>query len=118
MGSVNFVVIIESVRELLKKGDKSLNTFHVPSIAAVAAALGMLPHLPMLVTLINFEGVKFLLFLYCYSWRSKSSQVEVLWEDHRNDLFINTFGDTSVSVVQDSTLTLLMSRSPHVGCRQ
>jgi hypothetical protein len=44
--------------------------------------------------LINqLEGVKFLLFLYCYSLRSRSSQVEVLWEDHRNDLFINSFGE-------------------------
>jgi hypothetical protein len=98
MGSVNFVVIVESVRELLKQGDKSMNNLHVPSIAAVAAALGMLAHLPMLVTLINFEGVKFLLFLYCYSSRSKSSQVEVLWEDHRNDLFINSFGDVSAAL--------------------
>jgi len=37
-------------------------------------------------------GVKFCLFLYCYSLRTASSLVRVLWEDHRNDLFINTFG--------------------------
>ena len=37
-------------------------------------------------------GVKFALFLYCWGLRSKSSQVYVLWEDHRNDLFINGFG--------------------------
>lgn len=62
----------------------------------------------MLTTLINVKGVKFLLFLYCYSSRSKSSQVEVLWEDHRNDLFINSFGEVSAGVVpvQDRTLTL------------
>ncbi|KAI9513113.1 CDF manganese transporter [Russula earlei] len=76
MGSVNFVVIVESLRELIKHGGGSLNKFHIPSIVAVGAAL----------------GVKFLLFLYCYSLRSKSSQVAVLWEDHRNDLFINSFG--------------------------
>ncbi|KAH9996507.1 hypothetical protein BJV77DRAFT_1059336 [Russula vinacea] len=64
-----------SVRDLVKHGDKTL-TLHIPSIVAVASAL----------------GVKFLLFLYCHSLRSKSSQVEVLWEDHRNDLFINSFG--------------------------
>jgi len=76
MGSVNFVVIVESARELLKHGDESVKAFHIPSIVAVGAAL----------------GVKFLLFLYCHSLRSRSSQVEVLWEDHRNDLFINSFG--------------------------
>lgn len=35
--------------------------------------------------------VKFALFLYCYAIRSSSSQVQVLWEDHRNDLFSNGF---------------------------
>ncbi|KAI0271463.1 CDF-like metal transporter [Gloeopeniophorella convolvens] len=76
MGSVNLVVIVESARALITHKDKDVNDFHIPSVVAVGAAL----------------GVKFLLFLYCYSLRSKSSQVEVLWEDHRNDLFINSFG--------------------------
>lgn len=40
--------------------------------------------------------MKFLLFLYCFGLRSKSSQVQVLWEDHRNDLFINGFGKVLV----------------------
>ncbi|KIJ07922.1 hypothetical protein PAXINDRAFT_173201 [Paxillus involutus ATCC 200175] len=74
MSSVNLVVIVESIRSLMaQETDKS---FHLGSILAVAAAL----------------GVKSLLFLYCYSLRSKSSQVHVLWEDHRNDIFINGFG--------------------------
>ncbi|KAF8846010.1 CDF manganese transporter [Paxillus ammoniavirescens] len=74
MASVNLVVIVESIRSLMsQETDKS---FHLASILAVAAAL----------------GVKSLLFLYCYSLRSKSSQVHVLWEDHRNDIFINGFG--------------------------
>jgi divalent metal cation (Fe/Co/Zn/Cd) transporter len=76
MASVNFIVIIESARDLVTHKNQDLNDFHIPSIVAVGAAL----------------GVKFLLFLYCYSLRTKSSQVEVLWEDHRNDLFINSFG--------------------------
>ncbi|ETW86755.1 inorganic ion transporter [Heterobasidion irregulare TC 32-1] len=76
MGSVNLVVIVESARGLITHGDGDLNQLHLTSLIAVAAAL----------------GVKFLLFLYCYSLRTKSSQVLVLWEDHRNDLFINSFG--------------------------
>ncbi|KAL0955440.1 hypothetical protein HGRIS_001683 [Hohenbuehelia grisea] len=76
MGSVNLVVIVESTRTLITKSNDELNDLHIASIAAVAAAL----------------GVKFLLFLYCFSLRGKSSQVRVLWEDHRNDLFINGFG--------------------------
>jgi len=76
MGSVNLVVIVESLRTVISKRGDSLNDFHIPSIVAVAAAL----------------AVKFLLFLYSYSLRRKSSQVQVLWQDHRNDLWINTFG--------------------------
>jgi len=76
MGSVNLVVIVESLRTVISKQGDSLNGFHIPSIIAVAAAL----------------AVKFLLFVYSYSLRNKSSQVHVLWQDHRNDLWINTFG--------------------------
>jgi len=76
MGSVDLVVIVESLRSIITKHGDSLGPFHIPSIAAVAAAL----------------AVKFLLFLYSYSLRDKSSQVQVLWQDHRNDLWINFFG--------------------------
>ncbi|TFK42002.1 CDF manganese transporter [Crucibulum laeve] len=76
MGSVNLIVIVQSVEALATKEGDELRAFHLPSIIAVSAAL----------------GVKFLLFLYSYSLRSKSSQVRVLWEDHRNDLWINGFG--------------------------
>lgn len=77
MGSVNLVVIVESMRTIVTHNNaEETNTLHVPSLIAVAAAL----------------GVKFLLFLYSWPLRHASSQVEVLWEDHRNDLFINGFG--------------------------
>ncbi|KAL5494691.1 hypothetical protein ACEPAI_152 [Sanghuangporus weigelae] len=76
MASVNLVVIVESMRSIIDHGSEELNEFHLPSLIAVGAAL----------------GVKFLLFLYCFSLRKNSSQVHVLWEDHRNDLFINGFG--------------------------
>ncbi|KAF8665411.1 hypothetical protein AX16_000430 [Volvariella volvacea WC 439] len=76
MATVNIVVIVESVRALIAKEDDELQEFHLPSIISVAAAF----------------AVKFLLFLYCFSIRKKSSQVQVLWEDHRNDLFVNAFG--------------------------
>ena len=32
------------------------------------------------------------LFFYCWALRNKYSQIRILWEDHRNDLFINGFG--------------------------
>ncbi|KAJ7897232.1 CDF-like metal transporter [Mycena olivaceomarginata] len=76
MGSVNLVVIVESAQSLITKKNDDLKQFHLPSILAVAAAL----------------AVKLVLFIYCFSLRKKSSQVLVLWEDHRNDLWINGFG--------------------------
>ncbi|KAF8831857.1 CDF-like metal transporter [Lentinula edodes] len=76
MSSVNLVVIVESVRDLVTHTNGSVKNFHLPSILAVASAL----------------FVKFALFLYCFSLRKNSSQVHVLWEDHRNDLWINGFG--------------------------
>ncbi|KIY72436.1 CDF-like metal transporter [Cylindrobasidium torrendii FP15055 ss-10] len=76
MGTVNLIVIVESVQSIATKKGDELNEFHLASIIAVAAAL----------------GVKFILFLGCYPFRANSSQVAVLWEDHRNDLFINGFG--------------------------
>ncbi|KZV99562.1 CDF manganese transporter [Exidia glandulosa HHB12029] len=77
MSSVNLIVVVESFRTVITHNpEDDLNKFHVPSIVAVGAAL----------------GVKFILFLYCLPLRNKSSQVEMLWEDHRNDLFINGFG--------------------------
>ena len=41
MGSVNLVVIVESVRTIAThKGNDDTNALHVPSLIAVAAALG------------------------------------------------------------------------------
>ncbi|GBE77249.1 CDF manganese transporter [Sparassis crispa] len=77
MGAANLVVIVESVQTIVTHSSKNdTNEFHIPSLVAVGAAL----------------GVKFVLFLYCMSVRKASSQVQVLWEDHRNDLFVNGFG--------------------------
>lgn len=40
MASVNLVVIVESGRDLLKHKGNDSNTFHIPSVVAVGAALG------------------------------------------------------------------------------
>jgi hypothetical protein len=40
MGSVNLVVIVESARSLIVKSNNELKPFHLPSILAVAVALG------------------------------------------------------------------------------
>lgn len=50
--------------------------FHIPAVVAVGIAF----------------ATKLALFLYCFPLRNKSSQVRVLWEDHRNDLAVNGLG--------------------------
>jgi len=76
MGAVNLIVIVESVQSIATKHNDDLQKFHLPSIIAVGVAF----------------GVKLMLFIYCFALRHKSSQVRILWEDHRNDLWINGFG--------------------------
>lgn len=117
MGSVNLVVVVESVRSIIDHKSGDLNEFHIPSLVAVGAALGELlfltprinerispsecsSHFPMKI------GVKVLLFIYCYALRKSSSQVRMLWEDHRNDLWINGFGKFSFA---DPLLILLLT---------
>ncbi|KAJ7582555.1 CDF manganese transporter [Mycena floridula] len=77
MSAVNLIIIVESIQDILNhKKDDEVKAFFIPAVAAVSTAL----------------GVKILLFMYCFSIRKHSSQVQVLWEDHRNDLFVNGFG--------------------------
>lgn len=64
MGSVNLVVIVESARDLITHGGGDTNKFHVPSIVAVGAALGMsLPafdkRILLLYVLAGFELTKY-----------------------------------------------------------
>ncbi|TIA96127.1 hypothetical protein E3P96_03680 [Wallemia ichthyophaga] len=81
---VNFSLIVESVRSLIvgKSSTQAssesgvVNGLHVPSIAAVGVAF----------------LVKIVLFVYCGLCKHLSSQVEMLFIDHRNDLPVNGFG--------------------------
>ena len=58
-----------------------------------------------------------MLFLYCYSLRKRSSQVEVLWEDHRNDLFLNGFGTNRLLSLLDFLKTHQQPRHHYVSWR-
>nr|XP_019010359.1 cation diffusion facilitator 1 [Kwoniella pini CBS 10737]OCF49140.1 cation diffusion facilitator 1 [Kwoniella pini CBS 10737] len=81
MGGVNVILIVLSIQEFVTHKGDDLQKFHLPSIIAVAVAF----------------VVKFSLFLYCMAIRHSSSQVQVLWEDHRNDLLTNGFGILTAS---------------------
>ncbi|CAO1632996.1 unnamed protein product [Jaminaea pallidilutea] len=77
MGTVSVVLIVESIRDVAShSSDSSTNDLNVPSLVAVGVAF----------------CVKLSLFAYCWALRRFNSQVQVLWEDHRNDLGINGLG--------------------------
>ncbi|KAK0204377.1 CDF manganese transporter [Desarmillaria ectypa] len=76
MLSVSILLVAFSIQDLTTHKDGETLEFNVPSVIAVGVAF----------------ITKVLLFLYCFSIRNSSSQVQVLWEDHRNDLLINGFG--------------------------
>ena len=76
MTSVSFILIAFSILELARGSEAQTSTFHLPSVIAVSIAF---------VTKVG-------LFLYCWTLRNKYSQIRILWEDHRNDMFINGFG--------------------------
>lgn len=76
MTMVSCVIIVQSIVELVNGSGSDTKSFHLPSVIAVAVAF----------------GTKLALFFYCWSLRNKYSQIRILWEDHRNDLFVNGFG--------------------------
>jgi divalent metal cation (Fe/Co/Zn/Cd) transporter len=76
MITVSVVIIVEAIRTVAEHSGTDTNAFYLPSVLAVVIAF----------------ATKFSLFLYCWALRNKYSQVRILWEDHRNDLFINGFG--------------------------
>lgn len=80
MGCASAILIVESIREIVSHlGDSNASnteTFHLPSIIAVSIAF----------------CTKVCLMLYCWPLKESNSQIQILWEDHRNDLFINGLG--------------------------
>jgi cation diffusion facilitator family transporter len=76
MTAVSFKLIAFSIRELVQGSQSETKNFHLPSVIAVSVAF----------------CTKLALFLYCWALRNQYSQIRILWEDHRNDLFINGFG--------------------------
>lgn len=76
MSAVSFIIIAFSIRGLIQGNPHETNSFHLPSIVAVTVAF----------------FTKLFLFFYCWALKDKYSQINILWQDHRNDLFINGFG--------------------------
>ncbi|PYH83349.1 hypothetical protein BO82DRAFT_307040 [Aspergillus uvarum CBS 121591] len=68
--AVSLVLVVESIRALAGS-DHELGKFDVAAV--IAAACGF--------------GIKLFLAVYCFIFRKHSSQLQMLWEDNRNDCF-------------------------------
>lgn len=76
MFTVSTVILVQALINFIQGQSEATKPFFLPSIIAVAAAF----------------TTKVCLFFYCWSIKHLFSQVEILWRDHRNDLFLNGFG--------------------------
>jgi len=75
MAGASVILIVESIQALATHKNSDREKFHLPSTIIVAIAL----------------LTKILLFVYCFALRTLNEQVKVLYEDHRNDMFLNAF---------------------------
>ncbi|KAL1853998.1 hypothetical protein Daus18300_011588 [Diaporthe australafricana] len=76
MFTVSVVILVQALQTFIKGSTAETRPFFLPSILSVSAAF----------------FTKFCLFLYCWTIKHLFSQVDILWRDHRNDLFLNGFG--------------------------
>ncbi|KAI1391317.1 cation efflux family-domain-containing protein [Hypoxylon trugodes] len=78
MTAVSAILIAFSCQDIATRvgTGAEVNNFHLPSVLAVCIAF----------------ATKLALFFYCWGIKDKYSQVNILWQDHRNDLLINGFG--------------------------
>jgi len=75
MMAVGVVIVAFAIQDLSSGGEKT-KKFEIPAVVAAAVSF----------------ATKLALFLYCWGLRNKYGQVRILWQDHRNDLFINGLG--------------------------
>ncbi|KAI5302194.1 hypothetical protein KEM56_000930 [Ascosphaera pollenicola] len=76
MTSVSCILIAFACKDLSGGSEEGLNRFHIPSVIAVCIAF----------------CTKLALCIFCYTLKDQYSQMQILFEDHRNDLFINGLG--------------------------
>lgn len=76
MFTVSTVILVQALQNFIEGQTAETKPFFLPSIIAVSCAF----------------TTKVCLFLYCWTIKHMFSQVEILWRDHRNDLFLNGFG--------------------------
>lgn len=76
MFTVSVIIIVQALVNFIEGQEEETKDFFLPSVLSVSAAF----------------ATKFGLFLFCWTIKHLFSQVDILWRDHRNDLFVNGFG--------------------------
>lgn len=76
MFTVSVIIIVQALVNFIEGQEAETKEFFLPSVVSVSAAF----------------ATKFGLFLFCWTIKHLFSQVDILWRDHRNDLFVNGFG--------------------------
>lgn len=91
MAAVSFLIIVLSIMELAE-GNYSPYSCNMAGLATHSLLLTKPFHLASSLAVGIACAVKLCLFFYCWSLRNKYSQIRILWEDHRNDIIINSTG--------------------------
>ena len=91
MTAVSFILIVLASMELAEGNPAPRNCVPNPSDSCGSRPTKPF-HLESAVVVSIAFFTKLILFSYCWALRNVYSQIHILWEDHRNDLFINGFG--------------------------
>ncbi|KAI4145880.1 MAG: hypothetical protein L6R39_003659 [Caloplaca ligustica] len=92
MTAVSFILIVLSAIELAEGNPAPRGCVPMPENNNCGPLKTKPFHLPSIIVVSIAFCTKLCLFLYCWALRGVYSQIRILWEDHRNDMFINGFG--------------------------
>ncbi|KAL8827551.1 MAG: hypothetical protein Q9170_006970 [Blastenia crenularia] len=92
MTAVSMILIVLSAMELAAGNPAPRSCVPAPENNNCAALKTKDFHLASIIVVSVAFCTKLCLFCYCWALRGVYSQIHILWEDHRNDMFINGIG--------------------------
>ncbi|KAL8743282.1 MAG: hypothetical protein Q9184_008132, partial [Pyrenodesmia sp. 2 TL-2023] len=92
MTAVSFILIVLSAMELAEGNPAPRSCVPGPTNNNCGPLQTKDFHLPSIIVVTIAFCTKLCLFCYCWALKGAYSQVHILWEDHRNDMFINGLG--------------------------
>ncbi|KAI4127079.1 MAG: hypothetical protein LQ338_003398 [Usnochroma carphineum] len=92
MTAVSFILIVLSAMELAEGNPAPRNCVPLPENNNCAPLKTKPFHLASIIVVTIAFCTKLCLFCYCWALKDVYSQIHILWEDHRNDMFINGVG--------------------------